>query len=76
MRYGQTITETGGVSGFTAPSHTSGQANQEGGYGSKMDATDGGAARQEHLEQGEDAKNTRAEQGYGQGKDMRRDVGA
>ncbi|KAK5110198.1 hypothetical protein LTR62_006194 [Meristemomyces frigidus] len=66
MRYGQTITETGGMSGMTEG--MDGKVEQEG-YGGVEDRPSGGSAEAE-------AGQERRQQGYGGGKDMDQEVGA
>ncbi|GME49513.1 hypothetical protein GTA08_BOTSDO00515 [Neofusicoccum parvum] len=68
IRFGQALSEHGGVSGHTAPDHAGGgSARQEGGYG--------GAERLESGSGG-DGEAARRAQGYGGERDAARDVGA
>ncbi|EKG10990.1 hypothetical protein MPH_11993 [Macrophomina phaseolina MS6] len=67
-RFGQALSEQGGMSGHTAPDRASGSAKQAGGYG-------GTDSLVENIEGGDAAQSRRA-QGYGGERDVRRDVGA
>lgn len=77
IRFGQALSEQGGVSGHTAPDHTSGSAKQAGGFGgteSLLKDIEGGGDAVQGIE-GEGVQSRRA-QGYGGKNDMQRDVGA
>jgi len=63
-RFGETLSERGGVSGFTDPAHNAGEAHAE-----------GEGAEDSEREAGTKARQARREQGYGGKRDMDRTLG-